>query len=275
MKGLWRRLASWLDRLERVPGEWTSEIDALKESYPSQSDLQTVLDDRSVDDRVMRLAAEKHLDPRRVFLFLEASLAQTAAPLTSSWLSRHWVDLCLLAGITILVMLPMLGPESESDQKARSTALAATKPQAIAKHDLEPYVAIAPKDLETKNTKSENETQKLLADFIGRRPLKVIQAGDTIGTDQLIDKKIILTDSAIVRVTLKLGPALEGHILPAPAELLFSNRGTSPAGELFSVVLLNMDKDGLTATIAVPEARLSDVAKWIGNCDAYVSFSTH
>ena len=107
MKGLWRRLASWLDRLERVPGEWTSEIDALRQSYPSQSDLQAVLDDPS-DDRVTRLAAEKNLDSKQLFLFLEASLAQTASALTSSWLSRHWVDLFLLAGIVIFVMLPRL-----------------------------------------------------------------------------------------------------------------------------------------------------------------------
>lgn len=273
MKGLWRRLTSWLDRLERVPGEWTSEIDALKQSYPSQSDLQAVLDDPS-DDCITRLAAEKNLNSKQLFLFLEASLAQTAAPLTSRWLSRHWVDLFLLAGIIIFVMLPRLGPESESDKKARSAALAAIMPHAIAKRDLKPYVALQSSDVEAKNTKSADETQNLLADFIGHAPLKVIQAGDTISTDQLIDKKIILTDSAIVRVTLKLKPALEGHRLPAPAELLFSNRGTPPTGELFSVALLSIDNDGLTATVAIPQARLADVAKWIGNSDAYVSFST-
>jgi hypothetical protein len=266
MKGLLRRLASWLDRLERVPGEWTSEIDALKQSYPSQSDLQAVLDDPS-DDCITRLAAEKKVNSKQLFLFLEASLAQTAAPLTSSWLSRHWVDLFLLASIIIFVMLPRLGPESESDKKARSAALAAMMPHAIAKRDLQPYVALQPSDVEAENTKSAHEKQNLLADYIGRVPLKVIRAGDTINTDQV-------TDSAKVRVTLKLKPALEGLTLPAPVELLFSNRGTPPTGELFSVALLSIDNDGLTATVAIPEARLADVAKWIGNSDAYVSFST-
>lgn len=249
------------DRLERVPGKWANEVTALKKFYPDRSALQAVLDDGS-DTSVTSVAKKANLDSRRVFEFLGASLAQTAAPLTRSWLSRYWVDLFLLVSTGILVMLPMLGPTSNSDKEA----MIATVRHAIAKHDLQPFVALQPLDLEAKNTKSDDETQKLLSGFVGRAPLKAIHAGETISADQL-------TDTSIVRVTLKLRPALEGHTLPASAELLFSNRGTPPSGEVFSVALLCLDTDGLTATLAVPEARLSNVAKWIGNSDAYVSFS--
>jgi hypothetical protein len=74
-------------------------------------------------------------------------------------------------------------------------------------------------------------------------------------------------------VILKLRPALEGHTLPASADLISSNRGTPPDGEVFSIVLLGVDNDGYTATIAIPDVRLSNIAKWIGNSDAYVPFS--
>jgi hypothetical protein len=273
MASLWRRLTSWPGRLERIPGKWESEIRAFKPLYPDRSALQAVLDDAS-DTSVTSVAAERSLDPRRVFEFLGASLVQSAAPLTRGWLSQHLADLFLIAGIGILLMLATLGPNSDSGKKAMSANQAATTPHAIATRDLQPYVALQPQDLEAKNTKSDDEKHNLLSGFIGRAPLKVIRAGQTISVDQFIDKKIILTESSIVTVALKLRPALESHTLPASAELLFSNRGTPPSGEVFSVVLLSLDTDGLTATVAVPEVRLCNVAKWIGNSDVYVSFST-
>ncbi len=269
----WDRLTRWPDRLERIPGKWKNEIATLKPSYPDRKALQAILDGNS-DNSVKSVAAKLDLDPKRVFEFLGDSLAQSAAPLTRSWLSRYWADLFLLAGIGFFVMLPILGPRSSSGKEAISAVEAKTIPLAIAKRDLQPYVALLPGDLEAKNTKSSDETQKLLAGFVGRAPLKVIHAGEIISTDQLIDKEIVLANSSVVRVALKLKPAPEDHTLPASAKLLFSNRGTPPSGEVFCVVLLSLDADGLTATLAVPEVQLSNVAKWIGNSDAYVSFST-
>jgi hypothetical protein len=250
--------------LEQISGDWKDEIAALKKTYPDRTSLHAVLDENA-DTSVTNLAKSMKLDDKRVFEFLGASLSQTTEPLVGGWLSQHWADLFLIAGVGTLMTLPALGPKSDFH--------IARLPCAIANHDLLPYVAVQAQDLDAKNTKSNEDAEKLLSGFIGRAPLELISKGQTISTEQLIDKEIVLTDAAILRVPLKLRPILEGRSLPAAAELLLSNRGTPSSGEVCSIVLLKLDADEPTATVAVPRARLLDIAKWISNSDAYVSFS--
>jgi hypothetical protein len=102
--------------------------------------------------------------------------------------------------------------------------------------------------------------------------LKPIAAGQIVTSNLLSSRQIDLGSSALLRITLKLKPSLEGRTLPSPVSLLFSGRGTPASGEVFSVVLLALDADGVTATIALPQTSMSNAAKWIGNSDAYVSF---
>ncbi|MBZ5727743.1 MAG: hypothetical protein LAP87_22445 [Acidobacteriia bacterium] len=270
----WRKFRAWRDRLDRVPGEWEAEIAALKPTYPGRNSLQSILDSGSGTPSVPSIAENANLDAQRVFEFLGASLQDSAEPLTLGWLSRHWADLFLLAGVALLAMLPYLGAKSDARQKAAGAARAARtarEPHAVASRDLLPYAPLRPGDLEAKAAKSAVEAQKLVAGLVGRYPLKQIPAGQTIGPDLLSKQTMVLSDYSVVRVTLKLKPALEARMLPRSADLLLSNRGTPPGGEVFSIVLLDLEADGLTATVAVPNARIADAARWIGNSDAFLS----
>jgi hypothetical protein len=272
----WHWFRRWLDRLSLVPGQWKDEVAALRGTYPDRESLQSILDGNSAEANVYDAAASRNLEDKKVIAFLGASLKQSAEPLVQAWLSRHSADLLAVAGIATLAMLPLVGARVDAHKKAARDAEAARRdkaPHAIATHDLPPYGTLEPADIEVKNTPSEEAARALRATLVGRYSTKLIAAGQTVNPDVLSSKKIDLGSFAILRLTLKLKPALEGRTLPSPASLLFSSRGTPAQGEAFSVVLLNLDADGITATVAVPQARMSEATKWIGNSDAHMGFS--
>jgi hypothetical protein len=271
----WRKIQRWRDRLERIPGKWKDEVAALRGAYPDRASLQAILDSRSAEAELHQAAAAANLDAKRLIAFLGASLQQSAEPLTRGWLSRHTADILLLASLAVLAMLPFLGSKMDARQKAARDAEAirmAKTPHAIATRTLVPYVNIEPADVEPKNAASDKAAEALRAGLVGRYPLKPIAAGRIVTLNLVSGPQIDLGSSELLRITLKLKPALEGRTLPSPVSLLFSSRGTQASGEVFSIVLLALDADGLTATIALPQTSMSNAAKWMGNSDAYVSF---
>lgn len=229
-----------------------------------------ILDGSTVEENVYGAATAANLEAKKVIAFLGASLQQSAQPLAQGWLSRHSADLFAIAGIALLVMLPVLGTRVDTYKAARIEKA----PHAIATRDLPPYTTLQPPDIEVRNARSEKDASVLSAGFIGRYPTKLIAAGQTVTSDVLSTKKIDLGSSAILYLNLKLKAALEGRTVPISASLLFSSRGAPASGEVFSITLLNLDADEVTATIALPKARMSEAAKWIGNSEAYVFFST-
>jgi hypothetical protein len=272
----WRKIQRWRDRLERIAGKWKDEAAALRGAYPDRDSLQAILDLRSAEAELHQVAAAANVDAKRLIAFLGASLQQSAEPLTRGWLSRHGADLLLLASLALLVTLPVIGNRMDARQKAAQQAEAirvAKAPHAVATRTLVPYLNIEPADVEPKNIASDKAAEALRAWLVGRYPVKPIAAGQIVTSTLLSSRQLDLGSSALLRITLKLKPVFQGRTLPSPVSLLFSSRGTPASGEVFSVVLLALDADGVTATIALPQTSMSNAAKWIGNSDAYASFS--
>jgi hypothetical protein len=261
----------WHGRLGRVPGIEGPEVDRLKRKYPDQNALQAVLDDNSDSPPIQRVAKDANLDAKRVAELLGASLQQSADPLLSGWLDRHWADLLLIAGIVFLAMLPKFGTMVDPGKKARAAAEAA-KPHVIARRDLLPYMPLEAGDLQAMNASSSEAGSKLVVGLTDRYPKQPIKKGQTIDAASLSEATAALKQFSVLRVGLKLKPVLEGRPLPSSANLLLSSRSTPPSGAVFPIQLLNVESDGLTATVAVRDEHVAEAAKWVGNSDAFLSF---
>lgn len=272
---LWDKIIRYHHRLERIPDIEDDEVDRLlRQGYLDQIALQSALDNSNQGPAIpaiLRIARTTNLDHKRVAELLGASLEQSSEPLTGGWLSKHWPDLFMVASILIILMLPVLGGMADAARKEDANQTE-QQPHAIAMRDLVPYVPLEPSDLQSKNTKSSAEASKLIAGLTNRYPTQLIKAGTTVEAANLSKNTAKLTHFSVLRVSLKFKPALEGVFLPSFADLLLSARNSPQAGAVVSVELLNLDTDGLTATVAVPDERVSDVAKWIGNSDAYLLF---
>jgi hypothetical protein len=82
-----------------------------------------------------------------------------------------------------------------------------------------------------------------------------------------------LQNFSVLRIVLIQKPALGGRTLPLTA-ILVTSRREHPAREcIFQIQLLDLDKDGVSATIGIPGNQVTELGRYLGNSDVYLTFS--
>jgi hypothetical protein len=183
-------------------------------------------------------------------------------------------DVLLAGGIVILVALPFLARCQEADNKAEAraaTAVALARPRLEAAHDLAPYVPLQAGDVVARGTKTAQEAGALAASVVGRYPPGAIAKGKPVEPAQLSKRPTALVRFSVLRVALKAKPAFDASSFPIVVSLVLSARGAPPTGVVLDGELFALEPDGVTATVAIPEARISEAAQFLGNADAYVA----
>jgi hypothetical protein len=246
-----------------------SEIDKMRLKFPDQDLLQATLDDSTEGNAIQRVADVAQIDTKKAAELLGVSLRQTADSLVRSWLSRHWADLILFVGIIFLALLPKLGELADTWAAAVDGA---DKLQVVAIRDLPPYAPLESSDFKATNMESPDDTSRFVARLVGRYPMRLIKEGETIVSDSLSTSKLHLKDFSVLHVNLKLKPAVEISSFPSRTDLLLSGRDVPQSGAIFSIHLLNLEGDGLTATVAIPNASVHEVAARLGSSEAYLIF---
>jgi hypothetical protein len=268
-------MSGWKPRWARLPRRWgsLSQIDknwiaGLRSSYPTQEAMQALLDEGEKVSALDTMAkSPPALQPVHYAEILAASLKRSASPLTGGWFSAHWADLATIAVVSLLFMLPTLGRMTERQRGVGDG------PRTVAARDLLPYHPLAIDDVKAVSPSPE-AAKALVAALAGRYPVRLIKAGQTIDSDWLSTGTFPLGNVAILRVALKLKPAVESRSFPSAATLVLSARDvTPPGGEAFPIEVLHLDPDALGGVIAIGEGRAPELGKWLGSSDAFLIFS--
>jgi len=253
-------------------------IETLNNAYVDQQELQGALDDTpGLGPRplvVKRVASRLSRTETEAAWLLGTSLAGSARRLATGGLSRHLFDALIVGGIAILAILPVLAWRQAvgNDAEAKANAAAAlARPRLEATHDLAAYVPLTAGDVVARATKTPLEADALVANAVGHYPPSTIEKGKTVEPPRLSKRRTALVRFSVLRVALKVKPAFDVSAFPISVNLVLSARGAPPAGAVLDGELFALEPDGITATLAIPEARVPEAARFLGDSDAYLA----
>jgi hypothetical protein len=265
----WRKLMTG-DAEQPETQAW---IHYLERTYPDRETLEATLDRtpaKGEPGELERLATLHGADKANVAALLGASLARSAERLTAGTLSRHFADVVVVASVVVLAMLPGLASRNASNAEVKASQ-ARAKTRIEATHDLQPYVPLQAGDVEAKGAQTPTETGAVVAGVTGRYLLRATKAGDTV-EDAIVSKgKPALAQFSILRVTLKAKPVFEVHSLPITVDVLLSARAGPPAGLVVRAELVDLAKDRINATLAIPDTALLEATQFLGGGDVYLA----